>query len=62
MNWTYLREEEIYKEILQEQKILSKFKQFPNIVNVNRVFIDDQFNVNKGVENWKYDKDKAIVG
>ena len=31
-----------YKACLQEQLILSKFKNFPSIVNVHRVFIDDK--------------------
>ena len=33
-----------YKAILQEQLILSRFKNFPNVVNVHRVFVDDESN------------------
>ena len=46
MNWAYLTESKCttvnYKASLQEQLVLSKFKSFPNVVNIHRVFVDDK--------------------
>ncbi len=41
MKWDYLKESGEYLKILQDQLILKSFSNFPHVVEVQKVFIDD---------------------
>lgn len=42
MKWEYLKETGEYLKILQDQLILKSFSNFPHVVEVQKVFIDDE--------------------
>lgn len=56
VHWKTARAKNAHLMILQEQLILSKFRNFPNIVNVHKVFIDDHTNAHSYRE-WKMNPD-----
>ena len=58
--WSWLRANGWHLKCLQEQLISSKFKSFPNTLNIHKVFVDDGSDC-ENFRDWKRDFDNVYV-